>query len=82
MNGGYIYSYWDYKPTYNWGGTTLYGNDVTMEISPGLGQDESPALVPEKITRHCSPRLMAVSWTVLGDTIRLLELPTVVPPQL
>ena len=21
--GGYIYSYWDYKPTYNWGGTTL-----------------------------------------------------------
>ena len=24
MNGGYIYSYWDYKPTYNWGGTTLH----------------------------------------------------------
>ena len=22
--GGYIYSYWDYKPTYNWGGTTLW----------------------------------------------------------
>ena len=24
MNGGYIYSYWDYQPTYNWGGTTLH----------------------------------------------------------
>ena len=23
MNGGYIYSYWDYKPTYNWGGHHL-----------------------------------------------------------
>ena len=22
--GGYIYSYWEYKPTYNWGGTTLH----------------------------------------------------------
>ena len=22
--GGYIYSYWDYKPTYNWEGTTLW----------------------------------------------------------
>ena len=24
--GWYIHSYWDYNPTYNWGGTTLHGN--------------------------------------------------------
>ena len=25
MYGGYIYSYWDYRPTYNWGGHHLVG---------------------------------------------------------
>ena len=30
IRGLYRTSYWDYKPTYNWGGTTLYDDFVGL----------------------------------------------------
>ena len=42
--GGYIYSYWDYEPTYNWGGTTLYGKSLFKIGHSSLADHRSPIM--------------------------------------
>ena len=36
IRGLYRTSYWDYKPTYNWGGTTLYQTGIIFRGKPVL----------------------------------------------
>ena len=53
--GGYIYSYWDYKPTHNWGGTTLYIFRVESQFFVASHHGEKSSMVIAKTTSWIRP---------------------------
>ena len=62
--GGYIYSYWDYKPTYNWGGTTLCLHKVRTSLSQNF-RLRMFTIIPDQALSILVPGLPSRLWCLI-----------------